>query len=135
MPHRVHGGSYGKNKYCAFHLLLARWIRHAAANSGYNYVTLGGPELRDVLSIAYIDAQLMKTATSYETRGDKYATAHNTAVALATRMQVSVIHGDFFDRQGQAGRAEPTIFFVDLECACEGGHFPGKFATLLQDEG
>src|ERR1700687_5846320 len=114
MPRRTPATSYGMAKYSAFHLLLARWLRHAAADSAYNYVTLGGTELRDVLSIAYIDEQLMKTVTSYEAREDRYVMASTSAAALATRMEVSVIHGNFFDRQ--RSQVDPTIFFVDLEC-------------------
>src|SRR5436309_1660048 len=74
---------YGPNKYAAFHLLLARWLRHHAQRGEYRYVTLGGTELKDAQSLHFIDPLLIGRAISFETEESR------EAIALQTSRQLS----------------------------------------------
>jgi hypothetical protein len=123
---------FGANKYCAFHLLLARWLRHWAADRDYSYSTLGGTELRDVLSLSYIDPGLLAPATAFEREADRHEHATRTAMRLSSRAKVNVVRGNIFETSRP--NDSPHICFVDLEGACEGADFPERFADLLQRE-
>src|SRR5438034_385744 len=106
--------AYPGNKYAAFHLLLCRWLRHHAQAVPYQYVTLGGTEFRDVISVHFVDPDLLGQAISFEGDAGRFALASQTAAALrAGGMQIEVQHGNIFStftRQTDA----PHIFFLDL---------------------
>lgn len=106
--------SYSGTKYAALHLLLARWLRRHAARSGYHYITLGGTELKDAVSLSFIDPQLMADATSCEADADRYALAVERAASLViSGVGVKVTQGSIFDFT--RGSDDPHIFFYDFE--------------------
>ena|SRR5579862_2542961 len=123
---------YGASKYAALHLLLCRWLRLHAAQGRYRYVTLGGTELRDVLSLRFIDNQIVSSARSYEENAKRYPIAMATRDKLAEFIQVDVQRGDFFDYE----RVDelPHIFFLDLEGICARANFHVRFAEMFQNE-
>src|SRR5262245_55091925 len=88
---------YGPYKYAAFHLLLARWIRHYALVNPYRYVTLGGTELRDVQSMFFIDPGLATRALSFESNHERYLLAEGAAQRVQTvELRAETVERDFF---------------------------------------
>ncbi len=125
--------AYPGNKYAAFHLLLCRWLRHHAQAVPYRYVTLGGTEFRDVISVHFVDPDLLGHAVSFEGNGGRFTLACQTAEALrAGGVQIEVQRGDIlstFIRQTDA----PHIFFVDLLGICAYGDYVERFGAMFQD--
>jgi hypothetical protein len=124
---------FGSAKYAAFHLLIARWIRHFAADTDYVYVALGGTELRDFQSVWFVDGSLVSSATSYErdlTRSQLASTI--AAQLLAKGATISTIRGDMFDYVRNDDR--PHIFFLDLEGSCATADFHVRFGNMFRDE-
>lgn len=123
---------YGANKYAAYYLILSRWLRHYATPDEYCYVTLGGTELRDVESVAFIDQRLAVNAKSFETKRERHTVAAETAVELASRLvMVEPVHGNIFDYERATDI--PHIFFVDFEGVCAWADYYRKFGELFQD--
>jgi hypothetical protein len=125
---------YPGNKYAAFHLLLCRWLRHHAQAGPYQYVTLGGTELRDVKSVGFVDANLLGAAVSFEKNQGAFDLATATAQALqAEGVQIEVQIGNLFTafvRQTDG----PHIFFIDLLGMCAFGKRVEHFGTMFQSE-
>jgi len=122
---------YGPAKYAAFHLLLAKWIRHYAQPVDYAYVTLGGTELRDVQSLHFIDRSLAADATSYEDEPFRFRTACESTDRLKRMgVSVAVVGADIFDFQRNSDKAH--LFFIDLEGTCSSGDFHLRFAEMMR---
>src|SRR5438270_12521151 len=116
-PPKARPTAYGASKYAAFHLLLARMFRHhAPPEEAYQYVTLGGTELRDARTMHFIDARLLEGAVSFEEDPKRYALAQTTAARLQEGgLALQVMHGSLF-----AGFTRPIadrrhLFFIDSE--------------------
>ena len=124
---------YGPNKYAAFHLMLARWLRHYAANHEYCYVTLGGTELRDLQHLHFIDSKLIVGATSFEQRHERYLIASKTAEKLTTaNLPILTKEGDIFNFERTNER--PHLFFIDLEGTCILADYHIRFAYMILNE-
>lgn len=123
---------YGPNKYAALHLMLARWQRRSTASTGYQYVTLGGTELRDINSLAFIGDNILTGVTSYELLEERYAIATESVRRFDHGpFPVAVRQGDIFSFKRISD--EPHLFYVDLEgiCACTAADFPARFAEMF----
>src|SRR5688500_14123846 len=120
---------FGNHKYIAFNLLLARWARAYAQGAGYQYVTLGGTELRDIAYLEFVDSLLTVGAVSYEADRERFKLAEESAVRMrATGKLLSVRNEDFFQYRRTADI--PHLFFLDLEGMCLSCHhadFPRLF--------
>jgi len=124
---------FGPNKYSAFHLLMARWLRHHGRQQQYCYVTLGGTELRDVLSVRFMDYGLISTVWSYEDNKSRFKEAQAAGARFAeSGINVEVRHGSFFSHQRESQL--PHIFFLDLTGVCAFGDYQIQFADLFQNE-
>jgi len=122
---------YGPYKYAAFHLLLARWIRHYALVNRYRYVTLGGTELRDVLTMFFIDPELASRAVSFESNHERYLLAERAAQRVqSVEFKVETVERDFFDFERDGN--EPHLFFLDLEGICGSADYPLRFAEMFR---
>lgn len=66
---------FGPAKYAAFHLLLGVWIRRHVGSGSCVYVTLGGTELRDIQSLAFINQALASSIYSFEDTEDRFQLA------------------------------------------------------------
>src|SRR5438093_996914 len=126
--------SYPGNKYAALHLLLCRWLRHHTQPQPYQYVTLGGTEFRDVISLHFVDPNLLVEALSFEGNAARFALATQTAETLGQGgIQIQVRHGNImttFLRQS----ATPHIFFIDLLGICAFGQYTERFGHMFQAE-
>ncbi len=126
--------TYPGNKYAAFHLLLCRWLRHHAQPRPYQYVTLGGTEFRDVLSLHFIDPDLVGQAISFEGNAGRFGLASQTATALqADGIQIEVQFGNIFSMFTRQS-ATPHIFFIDLLGICAFGNYVELFGEMFQQE-
>jgi hypothetical protein len=125
--------AYPGNKYAAFHLLLCRWLRHHAQATPYQYVTLGGTEFRDAISVHFVDPNLLGHALSFEGNAGRYALADQTAAELRNGgVQIEVQHGNIlsdFVRQDDA----PHIFYIDLLGICAFGIYAQLFGAMFQN--
>lgn len=125
--------AFGPNKYAAFHLLLARWLRHSAAPGPYCYVTLGGTELRDIPSVGFIDPSLIQQVWSYEYDQSRYQLAQKSAAELqAQGISVVVHHNSFWSHVRDSSL--PHLFFVDLLGICAWSDFDIRFGSMFQNE-
>ncbi len=126
--------SYPGNKYAAFHLLLCRWLRHHAQPTSYQYVTLGGTEFRDAVSLHFVDPELLGQALSFEGHGGRFTIASETAARLREGgMQIEVRRGNIlttFTRQSET----PHLFFIDLLGICAFGDYVERFGVMFQNE-
>lgn len=126
--------TYPGNKYAALHLLLCRWLRHYAQPQPYQYVTLGGTEFRDVISLHFVDPNLLVNAISFEGNGGRFALATQTAQNLGQGgIQIDVRRGNIlttYERQS----GTPHIFFIDLLGICAFGNYAELFGDMFQDE-
>jgi hypothetical protein len=117
--------SYPGNKYAALHLLLCRWLRHYARAQPDQYVTLGGTEFRAVISLHFVDPNLLVAALSFEGNAARFALAAQTAEVLGQGgIQIDVRRGNLittFVRQS----ATPHLFFLDLMGICVFGEICG----------
>src|SRR5580658_8642182 len=124
---------FGPNKYSAFHLLMARWLRQRGHQERYCYVTLGGTELRDVLSVRFMDQSLISNVWSYEENKARFKEAQASSVRFAAAgVNVEVRHGSFFSHQRQSEL--PHICFLDLTGVCAFGDYHIQFGELFQNE-
>jgi len=124
---------FGWSKYAAFHLLLCRWLRHYAKKEKYNYVTLGGTELKDVQSVHFIDPELTCDAVSFEKTRERHALAMDTAAKLAGNgLSIRALHQDIFSfkRQNEC----PHFFFIDIEGTFASTDYDIRFARMLRNE-
>jgi hypothetical protein len=133
-PRRATRLTYGTGKYAAFHLLLARAFRHhAPQDEVYQYVTLGGTELRDVRTVHFIDPHLTDGAVSFEEDPARFALAQATAERLlASGPLVTVEHDSLF-----AGFRRPIcnrrhLFFVDFEARCAFSDYDRLFGRMFR---
>lgn len=134
MPSDTNRLIFGPFKYAAFHLLLAKWIRHYAPLGECVYVTLGGTELRDAQNFHFIDPRLATDAVSYEEDRERHALAEQSAEKLAAAgVAVRIEHGSFFDYVRNSDL--PHLFFLDLEgnCACSSADYHLRFADMFQN--
>lgn len=124
---------FGANKYSAFHLLTARWVRHYAQQGRYQYVTLGGTELRDIVHLSFVDANFTGGSVSYEKTLERFKQATSTAATLnANGTSIEVRLGDLFDFQRTSDL--PHLFFLDLEgmcLSCRQADFPVLFSRMF----
>jgi hypothetical protein len=81
---------YGPAKYAAFHLLLCRWMRHHGVEGQFQYVTLGGTELRDIQSLHYIDDQCTSGIVSYELKKKEHGLVSRAARGYRARACTSM---------------------------------------------
>jgi hypothetical protein len=124
---------FGPNKYSAFHLLMARWLRHHSRQQQYCYVTLGGTELRDVLSVRFMDHGLITSVWSYEGNKTRFREAQAVSSRFAeSGIAVEVRHADFFSHERES--ALPHIFFLDLPGVCAFSDYHIQFGELFQNE-
>jgi hypothetical protein len=124
---------FGANKYGAFHLLLARWLRHhARPDQSYCYVTLGGTQLRDIESLMFMDPGMISRAVSMEHESDRYQLACKTATRMASRnIPVQCIQGSIYDYTREDDRSH--IFFVDLQGTCAFSDVHMRFSAMFRD--
>jgi hypothetical protein len=121
---------YGPAKYAAFHLLLCRWMRLFAPNGPFQYVTLGGTELRDIQSLRYIDVACAAGIISYELEAPEF----NLAITTRNRLEevgcnVDLRHDNFFSFQRDADL--PHLFFFDLKGCFVLSDYHQRFADML----
>ncbi len=126
--------AYGANKYAAFHLLLARMFRHCAPPAEvYQYVTLGGTELRDARTVNFIDARLLAGAVSFEEDADRYALARATAKQLQEGgLTVEVMHDSLFGGFTRINTERRHLFFVDFEGRCAFSDYHQHFGRMFR---
>jgi hypothetical protein len=125
---------FGSNKYAALHLLLCRWIRlYGDREKEYCYVTLGGTELKDILSIAFVDTALIRGVWSYESDANRFEVAKETAIELANSgIDVQVRQATFWSHKRDVDL--PHIFFVDIQGICAWSDYDARFGELFQNE-
>jgi len=105
---------FGPQKYAAMHLLLSRWIRKHAAGVDHRYVTMGGTELLDVVSLNFVDPTLACDAVSYEVLSNRHALALESQSRLRLAgINITTSHANFFRFERADDR--PHLFFIDLE--------------------
>jgi len=123
---------FGPNKYAALHLLLCRWLRYYSRPGEYRYITMGGTELVDLLSLAFVDPQLMSDALSYECDGDRHALALESCDRLKeSGVTVTVKKGNFFSYRREDDR--PHLFFIDLEGVFAWADYHVQTGRMLQE--
>lgn len=105
---------FGANKYAAFNLLMAKWIRFfAISERSYCYVTLGGVNLHDLACLYWVDKQLVSKVISFESDMANYKEALKTQDRLrASGLSVEIRHQDIFEYRRES--PDPHILFVDL---------------------
>jgi hypothetical protein len=100
----------------------------------YQYVTLGGTEFRDVLSVHFVDPQLLGQAVSFEGNAGRFRLASQTAHGLrAGGVQIEVQRGDIFTTFTRQDAA-PHIFFIDLLGICAFGNYVQRFGEMFRNE-
>jgi hypothetical protein len=121
---------YGPAKYAALHLLLCRWMRLYAANADYAYVTLGGTELRDIESMAFIDEKGFSPAVSFEEDRTRFALAEKSAAQLENKgLHIATQNDTIFnyDRVNDGSHC----FFFDFEGVCAWADYHRQFGDLF----
>jgi hypothetical protein len=125
---------FGKGKYAALNLVLAKWLRHyAKPKRKYSYVTLGGTELYDVNNIAWIDEKLVDVVLTYEQIPDRYAIALKSATTVRSHnINIEVLEEDIFQygRNFNGGH----IYFFDFEGTFAGELYQQKFQQWFDDQ-
>jgi hypothetical protein len=123
---------YGSQKYAALNLMAARWLRFLPPNSVcFEYVTLGGTELLDVLIFHWIDGQILSHTLSFEMRSDRYALAKKTGEHMRQKgIEVDILEGDIFEYERRGNQSH--IFFIDLEGICKPRPFIKNFQGWLE---
>lgn len=125
--------AFGPNKYAAFHLLLARWLRQCATTGPYCYVTLGGTQLRDIPSVGFIDSGFTQDVWSYENDGDRYRLAEKTAVGLkAEGISVQLQHASIWNHTRSSEL--PHLFYIDLLGVCAWSDYDARLGAMFQNE-
>ncbi len=126
--------TYGANKYAAFHLLLARMFRHhALPTENYQYVTLGGTELRDARTMHFIDARLLQGAVTFEEDDDRFPLAQATAQRLQQGgLTVEVTHESIFEAFTRTNAERRHLFFFDFEGRCAFSDYHRLFGRMFR---
>ena len=126
--------AYGPNKYSAFHLLLARMFRHfAPSDQVYQYVTLGGTELRDVRSISFVDARLLVGAVSFEENDVRFPLAQAAAERLReSGIDIEVTHDSLFRGFTRTNPDCRHLFFADFEGRCAFADYDKVFGRMFR---
>lgn len=124
---------FGKQKYVALHLMLAKWfLHHADSSKKFAYVTLGGTELRDVQSLAFIGSGRIAAYTSFESDHKFFKGAQAAAQRLETLgIQVALEKQSIFSFKRTLKPDVPHIFFVDLLGICAWGDYDRQFGDLF----
>jgi hypothetical protein len=105
--------SFGPDKYAAFNLIMARWIRHHAVSLQYRYVTLGGTELYDVANVSFVNNRLVTSIVSYEADAQRFSTAQKKAERYKSQgLDIEVLNDDVFEYQRDS--EDPHIFYLDF---------------------
>jgi hypothetical protein len=123
---------FRSGKYAALSLMAARWVKLILSDEvPFNYVTLGGTELRDVLIWHWIDNRMLSRVFSFERRRDRYSLAEKTAERLRERgIDVVVSQEDIFNYQRD--EELPHVFFIDLPGVCKPTPFIDRFRKWLE---
>jgi len=123
---------YGSGKYAALSLMAARWLRLLPPGQGpFNYVTLGGTELRDVTIWHWINSQVLAHVFSFEKDPVRCSLAKETAERIREKgFEVVVKKDDIFEYERNGG-ALSHIFFIDLEGVCKPRPFINRFRKWL----
>lgn len=124
---------FGKQKYVALHLMLAKWLlQHAEPKREYVYVTLGGTELRDIQSLAFIGGGLISSFVSFES-DPKYVKGAQQAVErlAAQGIKVALEKQSIFAFKRTTKPDVPHIIFVDLLGICAWGDYDREFGELF----
>jgi len=112
-------------------MLISRWLRGVAPGTKYQYVTLGGTELRDVLHLHFIDPNLVSRVTTFESKAHRSKLAEKAAQDLQKQgLVIRSINGNIFDYERDSD--EPHIFFFDLPGRFAWSDYEERFARLLQ---
>lgn len=125
---------FGKGKYAALNLVLAKWLRHyVKPKQKYSYVTLGGTELYDVKNIAWIDEDLVSAVRAYEQAPERYAIALKSAATIRDHnINIELLEQDMFQYERDFDGAH--IYFFDFEGTCSGTHYQSKFQQWFEDQ-
>lgn len=105
--------TFGPDKYAAFNLMLARWMRHYGTSLQYRYITLGGTELYDVVNVNFINNRLVKAALSFEADNERFDLANEKASYLKSQgISIEVHKDDIFEYSRSSD--DPHIFYLDF---------------------
>lgn len=125
--------AFGPNKYAAFHLMLARWLRQCASPGPYSYVTLGGTQLRDIPSVAFVDSAFAGDVWSYENDAGRFQVAQQTATELRSEgMTLQLQQSSLWSHKRTSNT--PHLFYVDLLGICAWSDYDERFGELFQNE-
>lgn len=125
---------FGKGKYAAFNLILAKWLRHyATPKQKYSYVTLGGTELYDVNNIAWIDERLVSNVRAYEQQPERHANALKSATTIfGHNINIELLKKDMFQYKRDFDGSH--IYFFDFEGTCSWTRYQNKFKQWFEDK-
>lgn len=125
---------FGPNKYVAFNLLTARWLRHLAIQKqSYCYVTLGGTELYDVAHLNWLDTRLTQAVFSYEQDRHKVRLANVTADFFREKgVNVEIIPDDIFKYRRREDL--PHMFYMDLLGICTPDPYRREFKVWFEND-
>ena len=85
-----------------------------------------------MLSLRFVDHDLMHTSRSYEQDAARYALAIETQSKLVETIHVQIERGSFFSYKRPD--AMPHIFFLDIEGIFARSDFPRRFSEMFQEE-
>jgi hypothetical protein len=123
---------FGRHKYGALNLLLAKWLRLHAQPQPYVYVTLGGTELKDISNLDWIDRTLGSQVYTFEQNPTRYVLAEQTATRLrAQGVLIDVFQDDLFTFTRTSD--DPHIFYLDLFRICSPKNYQNEFATWFDN--
>ncbi len=112
---------FGSQKYAAFSLLFARWLRSVERPNEIKYVTLGGTELADVLMLYWIDNQLFSKIESFEFEHERFVLAQEKVKVIQKYgIDIHITEGSIFEYERLVDT--PHIYFVDFEGTCNLKH-------------
>ena len=124
---------YGSNKYTAYNLILAKWLRNFADSHPYQYVTLGGANLHDIAYISWISRQLVSSIISYEQDDFRYKTANESIKFYTDKgIFIDIVKADIFDYRRRSDLAH--IFFLDLTEVCAHEQHRTGFRTWFEEQ-
>jgi len=125
--------AFGPNKYAAFHLIVARWLRQCANKGPHCYVTLGGTELRDIPSMGFVDSGLLQNVWSYENDAERYRLAEQSAAILQGKgISVQLQHGSIWNHARSSDL--PHLFYIDLLGICAWSDYDARLGAMFQNE-
>lgn len=123
---------FGRHKYGALNLLLAKWLRLYARAEPYCYVTLGGTELRDISNLDWIHRDLTSKIYSFEQDPRRYKIAIQTAAKLRINgLTLSVLADDLFNYERTDD--QPHIFYLDLFRNCNRANYQAEFSEWFDN--